>query len=296
MRYVLITLTLLLPLAPSGFGQAASIPVDVFFPHIAIGGDPGGQNFVTLIQIVNNNSADITGHLDLIAENGSALSAQIDGDSQSTLDFTLASGQARQIQVTLDGDLTSGWMHIGYSPSDPLTTVILQYRSGTALLSEVGVDPQFGGMLSTDFAIETDQGLDTGIAIVNPSNTTAYVLATMWDPSTGAQSLSKVITLPPNGHIAEFVTQLFSDSLTISQIRAKISLDSCSSSTCNFQGGNGFLATAIRLHGDQFTTVPLDERLPGGNLIRILPQIAFGGDPNGLNMKTVLETASRGSC
>jgi hypothetical protein len=179
-------------------------------------------------------------------------------------------------------------MLINYTPSDALTSVILQFRSGTNLLSEVGIDPAFDTLGTTDFAAETDTTMNTGIALANPSTATAYVLARLWDPGTGTQTTSNILSLPPNGHLAKFLTELFPAVINISQIRAKISLDSCSSSTCSFAGGNGFLATAIRLNGDQFTTIPVSERQPAGDEVRILPQVAFGGPSAGLNMKTVL--------
>ena len=284
-----IALALLSICADAAFGQATYLPVPVAFAQIAVGGDAAGVNYDTLIQIVNNNSAAVTGHLALFSDSGSALAVSFDGQApQSTLDMTLQSGETRQIRLTLDGPVTSGSMQITYSPADPLTTVILQFRSQTTLLSEVGVDPAFSTLSATDFAAETDASLNTGIAIANPSPATAYVLARLWDPGTGSQFTSKILTLPANGHLAQFLTELFPDVLNVSQLRAKISLDSCSSPTCTFAGGAGFLATALRLNGNQFTTIPVAARPSGGNQVRILPQVAFGGPAGGLNMKTVL--------
>jgi len=185
------------------FGQAASVPVPVFFPQLAMGGSADGQNYVTIIQIVNNNSMSITGHVALFSDTGSPLAVSFDGQSpQSAADITLPSGATRQIQLTLDGALTVGWMAITYSPSDALTTVILQFRSGNDLLSEVGVDPAFGTLAATDFPAETDVSLNTGIAIANPSQSTAFVLARLWDPDTGASVTGNVLSLPSNGHMA----------------------------------------------------------------------------------------------
>src|SRR5262245_2493215 len=166
----IISALMLLLFANTAFGQIAYSPVALAFPQIAIGGDPAGQNYVTVIQIVNNNSTSTTGHIALFSDSGSALSAQFDGQSpQSTLDVTLASGATRQIQLTTTGDITAGWMQITYTPSDALTTVLLQFRAGTTLLSEVGVDPAFDPLAATDFAAETDTALNTGIALANPS-------------------------------------------------------------------------------------------------------------------------------
>src|ERR1041385_6223948 len=134
---------LLLLLSDVCFGQqVAFLPVTVDFPQIAIGGDTGGVNYVTLLQIVNNKSVATSGHLTLHADDGSGLPALFDGQGPlSTIDISVPSGQARQIQITTNGPIASGWMEITYSPSDALTTVVMQLRSGTTLLSEVGVQP-----------------------------------------------------------------------------------------------------------------------------------------------------------
>src|SRR5437773_1522112 len=289
-----IALLLLLLSADLAFGQATYYPVSVAFPQIAIGGDNGGDHYVTLLQLVNNNSAGTTGHLALYSDSGSALSALFDGQGpQSALDVTLAPGEARQIQLTLDGPITPGWLAIDYSPSDALTTVILQYRSGETLRSEVGVQPSFSTVESADVAVETDDAtsgslINVGIAIANPGSTTANVFVGLWDPNTGGLLTSATIALPPKGHVSRFLGELFPNVLAIAHMRAKLNLDSCSSPSCAFIGGNGFVATVLRLNGDQFTTVPVAERTDTGDQIRVLPQVAFGGPSNALNMKTVL--------
>src|SRR5438067_9528697 len=108
-----ITLLLLLFFGDIVFGQVTYSPVTIAFPQIAFGGDTGGANYVTLLQIVNNNSATTIGHLSLFSDSGSALPVLFDGQGpQSTIDITLESGQARQIQLTLNGSITAGWMEI----------------------------------------------------------------------------------------------------------------------------------------------------------------------------------------
>ena len=139
-----IALLLFLLSCDYAFGQVNYVPVMVAFPHIAVGGDPNGQNYVTLLQLVNNNSSFTIGHVALFSDSGAPLAVLFDGQGpQSTMDVKLDSGQTRQIQITLNGIITAGWMEITYSPSDALTTVILQFRSGTTLLSEIGVEPAF---------------------------------------------------------------------------------------------------------------------------------------------------------
>src|SRR5207253_3953744 len=88
-----------------------------------------------------------------------------------------------------------------------------------------------------------------------------------WDPNTGAELATTTLSLPPNGHTSRFLTELFPGVANIRQIRAKFSLDECSTSACTSAGGNGFLATAVRLNGDQFTTIPVADRPPDGDQI-----------------------------
>ena len=262
----------------------------IAFPHIVAGGDPNGLHYVTVLQIVNNNSAATSAHVALFSDSGSPLAVLFDAQGpQSSMDLKLDGGQSRQIQISINAAaITTGWMQIVYTPCDALTTVLLDSLSGPALVSEIGVDPSSDVMSATDFAAETDGILNTGIALANPDTTSAYVLASLWDPNTGNVLASNALSVPARGHLARFLTELFPNVSNIKQIRAKVSLDSCAGSACNSAGGNGFFATAVRINGDQLTTIPVADRPDGGNQIRILPQVAFGGPPDDVNVRTIL--------
>jgi hypothetical protein len=279
---------LLVLISDVSFGQqVASLSVTLNFPQIAIGGDANGVNYVTLLQIVNNNSAATTGHLTLHADDGSGLAALFDGQGPlSTMDIAVPAGQARQITITTNGPIAAGWMEITYSPSDALTTMILQLRSGTTLLSEVGVQPT-DVISSADLAAETDTSLNTGLAVANAESTAQTVLVSLWDPNSGSPLTNTKLSLVPHGHIARLLTELFPSVAGIQQMRPKISIDACTDANCTAPGGD-FIATAIRLNGDQFTTIPVIGDIEGGDQVRILPQVAFGGPDGGIHMKTVL--------
>src|SRR5262245_8352434 len=278
---------LVLLIADVCFGQATPLTIPVNFPQIAIGGDASGVNYVTLLQVVNNNSVATTAHLTLHADDGSGLPALFDGQGpQSSLDIPLQAGQARLIKITANGPVSSGWLEITYSPSDALTTVILQLRSGTTLLSEVGVQPA-DATPSADLAAETEANLNTGLAIANPQTTAQTVLVRLWDPNSGSPVVSTKFSLAAHGHVARLLTELFPAVDGITKMRPKISIDACSDANCSAAGGD-FIATAIRLNGDQFTTIPVSGVVDSGEQVRVLPQVAFGGPDGGINMKTVL--------
>ncbi len=281
-------LVLLLAFPHVVFGQAAFVSVPVAFPQIAVGGDPLGSHYVTFLQVVNNTSAFTNGHVDLLSDAGGAFPALIDGEGpMSAFDVSLGPGETVQVAISSSDPVASGWMKVTYSPSVALTSVLVQYLSGNTLLSQVGVDPAFNTVLSTDLPFETDTSLNNGIAISNPSTATAYIFAGLYDSADGNFLIGKTITLPGNGHLAQLVTEIFSAVPNISQMRAKMTLISCSDSNCAFTGGNGFLATALRLNNDQFTTIPVVAGSSTGNMVRFLPHVAFGG-PDVSHMDTVL--------
>jgi hypothetical protein len=286
-KAVLLLFTLLC--AVPTFAQVSYVPVTVQFPHIVVGGDPGGLNYVTLFQAVNNNSTFSVGHIALFSDSGAPMSASFDGGAPSTvLDFTVDSGATRQIAISSTGAIAVGWMSVIYNTSDDPTTVIVQYRAGTSVLTEVGINPFYSELTFTDFAVETGPNLSAGIAIANP-NTAAWVLVRLWDPNNPGSLLgSTILSLPANGHIARNLNELFPSVASINQILAQVSLDTCATSTCaTFDDGPGLIATALRLNlnNNSFTAIPVVQSAT--SVIRILPQIAVGG-ASGVGFQTAL--------
>jgi hypothetical protein len=261
---------------------------NVRFPHIDIGGDPGALHYVTLVQTSNNTSSSTSGTLIVYSDTGAPLSVSFDGQAPATsLPFSLDSGATRQIQVSLSGVITPGWLQITYSPAPAETNVILQYLNGSSVLTEVGIDPFYDPMSQTYFPVEISTNLNTGIAIASPNNAAA-VLVQLADPNSG-NLLSQILSLPQNGHIAKLLTELFPTATGSSVMW----LTSCADTTCQTQGP-GFIATALRLNMNinYFTTVPVAQFAAGGTLVRVLPHLAFGGDPSGLNFQTTVYLSS----
>ena len=198
--------------AVPGFAQNSFIPTNVWFPHIDVGGDPNGLHYVTLVQASNNTSSFTTATLVVYSDAGTQLSASFDGQAAATsLTFNLDSGATRQIQVTLSGAITAGWIQITYNPAPAQTNVILQYLSGSSVLTEVGIPPFYdtgSEMSSTYFPVETSANLNTGIAIANPNNSALNITFQLMNEAGQVIDTTKR-QLPPFQHIAFFLTELF---------------------------------------------------------------------------------------
>jgi hypothetical protein len=283
-------LLFILVCAVPAFAQTSFQPVTVQFPQIVVGVNEG-LNYRTIVQAVNNNSTYSLGHIALYSDTGGTFSASFDnGAPAPTFDFEMDSGTTREIVISSTGPIAVGWMSITYNNSDAATTVFLQYRAGTSVLTEVSINPFYQPISSTDFVVETGPNLNAGIAIVNPAATAAWVLVRLWDPNNPGNLLnSTILSLPVNGHMARQLFELFPTVAGVGQILTQVSLDSCGTSNCS-TAGPGLIATAFRLNmsNNSFTTSPVIQSPTGGALVRVLPQFAVGGDPNGLNFQTAL--------
>lgn len=290
------------------FAQVTSGPVPdtVAYAHMSVGGDPNGLNYLTLLQFLNDNSANTSGHIAVFSDNGSPLAVSFNGGAPATtFDFALQSGTTAEVQLSSSNTtVTSGWLNITYSPSNAETTELIQYRSGTTIIGEVGVPgtdiTQNGPLPSTTFPAETSSSVNTGIAIANPNTTAIGVLVRVWDPGSGNVLASTTVALAANAHVSKFLTELFPTTAGITAIRPQVSLDSCASTTCttaNFTDTPGFIATALRFDTADsiFTTIPVIQSPTGGATVRVLPQVAIGGsNPNYQTTLFMSTTATNG--
>ncbi|HEY2381829.1 MAG TPA: hypothetical protein VGK48_11680 [Terriglobia bacterium] len=282
MKRTALLLFVLFCAAPA-FAQVAFMGQNTWFPNVDVGGDPNGLHYVTLVQASNNTSSFITGTIQVFSASGAALPVSYDGGANATADsFELDSGVTKQIQIGLSGAITQAWVQITSSPNFAETTVIVQYLAGSSVLTEIGINPFFQGaeLPSALFPVETSANLNTGIAIANP-NSASVVQAQLFSGSTLLGTMT--IPLAQNGYTAKLITDLFPTFSGIGQLQ----LLSCTTTACT-AAGPGFVATALRLNlaNNSFTALPVEQSATAGS--QIVPHIAFGGDPNGINLQTVL--------
>lgn len=294
MRKAAFLLFALLSAAPA-FAQAGFKSTNVWFPNMDVGGDPNGPHYDTLVEASNNTSSFLTGVLTVYSATGTAVPVSFDGQAPAaSLNFELDSGVVREIQISSTGEITQGWIQITYTPNLAETTVIVQYLGGSSILSEVGINPFFNNMTNflsgpaTVFPVETNlsSNLNTGIAIANPNTAQAVKVQLL---SQGAIVGTTTISLPQYGYTAKLLTDLFPSASGIAQMTAEVGLTSCTTTACTADGP-GVIATALHLNiaTGLFTAVPVVPTPPFGEMVRVIPHVAFGGSPAGINFQTIL--------
>jgi hypothetical protein len=139
--------------------------------------------------------------------------------SGGTKTFTLSSGESVQLFTGGEDILGVGWAKIESSIPIEVAEFFDVRPPGTSVpvISEVGVLPS---ATSTNFSFFISEStnepvagtsVDTGIAIVNPSGSTARVTATLYTRSGNQAGQKSLPSIAPNGHSALFVSEIFSD-------------------------------------------------------------------------------------
>ena len=183
------------------------------------------------------------------------------------LSFCLCAGLAvfpqSQIQV--------GYALLSADPGTyvPVATALFTCTNSQGILiSQAGVaatEPMLSGRIFVD-----QDGTETGVAFVNPSQVKADVTLILRDLS-GAEVDQQNLPLDPGNHIARFVSQLFTN------------LPAGFSGTLTFVSAQKLGAITLRLtknlqNEDLYTTLPvIDLSSPTSNELLFFPQIAAGG-------------------
>src|SRR5207302_4346324 len=127
-----------------------------------------------------------------------------------------------------------------------ITNAVFQTFSGGSLVSEASVLESASAKQGLVY-VKTDSGLaNVGVALANLQTTANRVDLRLFDQS-GSVLETQEITLPPNGHVARFVTELFPDSAYDPEFNGSLGLSS----------GASFSALALRLTSDKIASLPI---------------------------------------
>lgn len=201
---------ILIPLLIMGIicGAAwAESSFEMYFPQIA-----DGSGYQTTFALTNNNNVEVRGTLTLYQNNGLPLAVTINNQTNSTFAFSIPAFGMLRLQT--DGNpaqpivIRTGW-----------AKTVANYPLGGVAVYQMIVANEVSaqaGVLATQrtrgFSIIADSmGFsDTGFALVNPNGFSNNVLLKLMDKS-GIERARKTILMGANYHLAEFITERFSD-------------------------------------------------------------------------------------
>jgi len=217
-------------------------------PQVAFGGPANAINMTTVLYLTTNVSTGVNCIADIFDDNGNPLATSANGGAPaSSIPFTVLANRVTRVVFSGDETLRSGWIRLTLSaPVHLITSAVFQTFRGPNLVSEASVleSPQVNRGL---IYVKSQPGLENiGVAFANPESAFNVISLTLFNKD-GFVSATQLITVPPNGHVARFVTELFPQLTSTPDFDGALSLSS----------GIAFSSVALRSTGDKFATLPI---------------------------------------
>ncbi len=257
----------------SGY-QGHELDENMVVPQFAVGGQYTTSillfNMGNMVQMpwMTPLTLQLTGNIYFYHQDGSPLPVSINGSSPvSQFAFTLAASDSMSLDMTAAGGITSGWALITVNDDGSnawgmmngqqmmranriMATAYYTYQDSGQVVSRAGVIPSIYEMqryLTSLTPVQVQEGIDTGLAIVNTSAQSATVQLTLKNTN-GETVATRQLTLPPGNQIARFVDE---DSLFGSAIPGAfhgfIQIDA---------SGEGVVTLGLLMTGGIMTTIP----------------------------------------
>jgi hypothetical protein len=213
---------------------------NLVLPQVAV-----GQHYTTSVVLLNMDNAQLmswdspqnlkaTGKMHFYGQDGTPLAVSVNGGAAAyEFAFSLDQLQSASYQLSSAGADTSGWALIAVDDAPGgtalgmmdgvqmargarlMATVFYTYNDNSETGSRVGVIPsmyEMGLFRTSLMAVQSQEDLYTGVAIVNTSAKTVSVQLRLNDVS-GNVLATVPLSLPPGNQIAKFSTELFGNAL-----------------------------------------------------------------------------------
>ena len=181
----------------------------VVVPHFADGG-----GWITQIFLVNPTANTISGTVQFTDPNGASVNVSIGGHSGSSFSYSIPGGSSQKLATSGAGSSTaSGSVYVvPTGGTAPVALVVFSYRPAGITLTEAGVPVTNGTAfrlyVESTGTIGQSGNIQTGIAVASSAG--AFVTFDVTDLNGASVGLSPVLlTLPPSGQTAQFLSQLF---------------------------------------------------------------------------------------
>ncbi|HYK90499.1 MAG TPA: choice-of-anchor tandem repeat NxxGxxAF-containing protein [Acidobacteriota bacterium] len=178
-------------------------PFKLYFPQMA-----DGEGWKTKVMLANRATVAATGTISFYGDDGQPLSLSVSGQIQNQISFTIPPLGATNFQTDGSGSLKHGWALVQTDQSLAGIAIYSSFNSSGTFLDEVGV-PASLNLPAVSLFAETGPSTFTGIALANPNSVASDVSITLRDAN-DVQIAATTISLPPNGHLAKYLQQLFS--------------------------------------------------------------------------------------
>lgn len=222
----------------NAYGQTIFSALPVVDPTVV----PTGSNLIfsqvvdgggtpTQILLMNTSTSSIAGTISLYNDGGSPITLDFGSGPQSSLSYSLAPNGMVKFSTTGLGSLKVGYAVVSPTTGQlPSGAVIFGSSTTGGLASQAGVlnaVPTTQARLYVERAPAPPLNRNTGIALVNYNgpSTTANVTLSLTSLD-GTFNQATTLTVPPNGHVAQFIDQLYDTGVVPGNFQGMLTLTS----------------------------------------------------------------------
>jgi len=200
----------------------------------------------TVLYFTTNVATGVFGTADIFDNDGNPLNASADGATPAaSFTFTVPGNRVSRIVLSGDQTLRSGWVRLTLSGSvHVIPSAVFQTFIGANLASEASVLESAATTTGLVYVKVRSGASNVGLALANAQTSPNTVTLTLFN-SDGFKVEERLVTLSANGHLAQFVTELFPSLASVSDFDGSLSVHSSTS----------FSALALRLSGDKVATL-----------------------------------------
>ncbi len=213
------------------------------FPQIADGGN--GASWRTTFNLANRSTVPSSATISFWNDDGSPLALSIQGQASSQLTVSLPALGTLKIQTEGGGALKTGWALVQSDQSLSGVAIFSYFDGAGHFVDEVGAPSSldFGSM---SLFAESSGSVNTGIALANPNSEPADVTLTLRDSQAMTLAVQQ-LKIPANGHIAKYLTELFSPGVIPLDFQGRIEVVSTES----------LVGLTLRQRDQIFTSLPV---------------------------------------
>ena len=184
----------------------------IFFPHFA-----DGSGWTTEVILVNPTDTEISGTVRFMGPGSGTTAAQPltlvlkDGQIGSDFSYSIPPRSSRRMRTSNPGSTVQvGSVRVirDSASSSPSGLGVFSFASEGITVSEAGVPVLAGGSAFRMYA-EVSGTIRSGFAIANTSTTVTTAMFELTDLDGDSTGLTASLTIPPSGHAAKFLDEIF---------------------------------------------------------------------------------------
>jgi hypothetical protein len=202
---VLLTSTVVADLSLPGVSTSS------YFPQIADGG-----GYQTTLLFLNTANVPESGTVKFVDNSGSPLDVRLEGRLSPTSQYSYAIPPQGAFRLVTDGsasNITTGSAIVVPSEGPtPAGAGLFSYLPGGILVTESGI-PCAASTVQARVFVDTANGHDTGLAIVNTSGGRESITLSVRGLDGQTAAGSGILTLSAGGHVARFVREVIDGGL-----------------------------------------------------------------------------------